>query len=164
LLSLSRVDEGLVLGALDPPAWDFLPLVSVPSTVTDVAYASASRSVYALSEGRLFSVDLMTGDMVGLTAADVNLGSALCLDEAGQRAFTASADAVYEVDLAAFGVTEAGAFGAGALEYDAERGLLIGVDSAGATFELAGSGPVVVGQAPELDSLAMAFDSATGRA
>jgi EGF-like domain len=164
LLTLSNVDEEVFVGALVPPAWDFLPMVPVPNTVSDVAYDAAAEVAYMLDGGRLFSVDLATGATVGLTAEDADLGSALCLDAAGRRAFTASAEAVNEIDLEAFGVTELGAFGASALEYDAERGLVIGVDAAGATFELTGSGPVVVGQAPELDSLAMAFDSVEGRA
>jgi len=164
LLTLSSINDEVVLGALEPPAWHFVPLAPVSSTVSDVAYDASSETAYLLDAGRLFSLDLETGEAVGRTAAGKDLGSALCLDSAGQRAFTASADAVYEVSLDGFGVTELGAFGAQALEYDAQRGLLIGVDAMGATFELSGSAPVSVGQAPELESLAMAFDSETSRA
>jgi hypothetical protein len=110
LLTLSSIDEEVVLGALEPPLWDFLPLVSVPSTVTDVAYDSATEEVYLLDEGRLFLVDLDTGKKTGLTAVGVDLGSALCLDAAGRRAFTASAEAVHEIELEAFEVTEIAAF------------------------------------------------------
>jgi hypothetical protein len=164
LLTLSSVNDEVMLGALVPPTWDFLPLASVSSTVTDVAYDTSNENAYLLDEGRLFSLDLETGEAVARTATGKDLGSALCLDAAGQRVFTASADAVYEVNLDGFEVTELGAFGARALEYDAARDLLIGVDQMGATFELSGGEPLGVGQAPELESLAMAFDSETARA
>ena len=164
LLSLSSINEEVVLGALVPPLWHFLPLAPVSSTVTDVAYDPSSEDVYVLDQGRLFSVDLGSGETVALSAASADLGSALCLDAAGRRVFTASADALYQVDLEAFEVTEVASFGARALEYDVQRGLVIGVDQQGGTFELAGSEPVVVGQAPELEALGMAFDAEAGRA
>jgi hypothetical protein len=164
LLTLSSQSEQVMLGALVPPAWGFLPLAPVASTVTDVAYDSSSEMVYLLDKGRLFTLDLETGEAVGRTAAGKDLGTALCLDGAGQSAFTASAEAVYQVNLEGFEVTELGAFGAQALEYDRERELVVGVDAMGATFELDGSAPLVVGRAPELESLAMAFDSEQGRA
>lgn len=164
LLTLSSQGEQVMLGALVPPIWDFLPLASVASTVSDVAYDSSSEVAYLLDKGRLFSLDLETGEAVARTAAGKNLGSALCLDAAGQSAFTASAEAVYRVNLEGFEVTELGAFGAQALEYDAQRELLVGVDAMGATFELEGSAPLTVGRAPELESLAMAFDAEHSRA
>ncbi len=164
LLTLSSVNQQVMLGALVPPTWDFLPLASVSSSVTDVAYDTSNENAYLLDGGRLFSLDLKSGEAVARTATGKDLGSALCLDPAGQRAFTASADAVYEVNLDSLEVTELGAFGARALEYDTARDLLIGVDQMGATFELSGGAPLSVGQAPELESLAMAFDSETARA
>jgi hypothetical protein len=164
LLTLSSQSEQVMLGALVPPVWGFLPLASVASTVTDVAYDSSSEMVYLLDKGRLFTLDLETGEAVGRTAAGKDLGTALCLDGVGQSAFTASAEAVHQVNLEGFEVTELAAFGAQALEYDAERELLVGVDAMGATFELDGSVPLTVGRAPELESLAMAFDSEQGRA
>jgi hypothetical protein len=164
LLTLSSVNEEVMLGALVPPTWGFVPLASVASTVTDVAYDSSSENAYLLDAGRLFSLDLSGADAVARTATGRDLGSALCIDTAGQRVFTASADAVYEVSLDGFEVTELGAFGARALEYDAARDLLIGVDQMGATFELSAGAPLSVGQAPALESLAMAFDPETARA
>jgi hypothetical protein len=164
LLTLSSANDEVMLGALVPPTWSFLPLASVASTVTDVAYDSSSENAYLLDAGRLFSLDLKTGDAVARTATGKDLGTALCLDAAGQRAFTASEDAVYQVNLDGFEVTELGGFGARALEYDAARDLVIGVDQMGATFELSGGAPLSVGQAPELESLGMAFDAETARA
>jgi hypothetical protein len=164
LLTLSSQSEQVVLGALVPPSWKFLPLATVANGVTDVAYDSTSGTAYLLDEGRLFRLDLATGNAVGRSQAGTDLGSTLCVDAAGQRAFTASADAVYEIGLEDFEVTELAAFGAQTLEYDAERDALVGVDAMGATFELGGSTPVAVGQAPELEALAMAFDSSLGRA
>lgn len=164
LLSLSSVDDELVLGALVPPLWSFVPLASAPSSVTDVAYDQGSQRVYTLQAGRLSTLELTNGQAQSLTPANVDLGTALCVDSAERRAFTASADAIHQVDLDALEVTEIASFGARALEYDAERGILMGVDAEGATFELVGTAPVTRGRAPELEGPAMAFDASAGRA
>jgi hypothetical protein len=164
LLSLASIDQQIILGALRPPAWSFLPLSTASSEVTDVAYDAKSGDVYALEAGRLVSLDLASGKLVTLTPASVDLGRSLCLDDAGRRAFTASTDAIYEVSLQTLEVSERGSFGARALEYDAARDLLLGVDDAGKTFELGESEARLVGEAPSLEGLGMAFDAAAGRA
>ncbi|WP_438035843.1 hypothetical protein [Sorangium sp. So ce204] len=164
LLTLSIIGSERVLGALVPPGWSFRPLASVPSTVTDVAYDAGSGRVFALNGGRLATLDLASGAVVDLTSADADLGSALSLDPAGNRALSASASAIYEIDLDTFQAEELSAVGARALEYDPGRARILGLDEAGATFELADSAPELVGQAQGSDWLAMAFDPGSARA
>ncbi|WP_437281120.1 calcium-binding EGF-like domain-containing protein [Sorangium sp. So ce375] len=164
LLTLSDVGSERVLGALVPPGWSFRPLTSVPSTVTDIAVEPGSGRVFALNAGRLSILDLASGAVEELTSADADLGSALSLDPAGGRALSASADAIYGIDLETFQIEELSAAGARGLEYDPNRARILGLDEAGATFELVDSLPELVGQTQGSDWLAMAFDPEIARA
>lgn len=164
LLTLSVVNQERMLGQLVPPGWSFQPLAPVPGSVTDVAYEQGTERIYALDGGRLALVDLGSGELSPLSEAGVDLGGALCLDQPGRRALTASTDAIYAVDLDSFEVTDVAPVGARSLEYDASRARIVGVDSDGNTFELSSEGTESLGPAPELASLAMAFDPKVGRA
>jgi hypothetical protein len=163
LLTLSVIDEERVLGALVPPDWSFVPLTTVPNTVTDVAYDAVTEQVYVLSAGRLGSLDLASGVIEELTSEGTDLGSSLCLDPAGQRALSASSEAIYQVELDSLEVEEIAEVGADALEYDPGRAKILGVDG-GATFELSESTPEIKSELPDSDWLAMAFDPESERA
>jgi hypothetical protein len=164
LLTLSVVDGERVLGALVPPGWSFEPLTAVPNTVTDVAYDAVEGQVYVLSDGRLGTLDLGSGAIEELTNGDVDLGSSLCLDPAGQRALGSSAESIHQVDLDSLEVEEVAAVGAVALEYDPGRAKILGVDEDLATFELSASTIELAGRLPDSDWLAMAFDPERARA
>ncbi|WP_437717165.1 hypothetical protein WMF45_12565 [Sorangium sp. So ce448] len=62
--------------------------------MTDVAYDAGSGRVLALNGGRLSTLDLASDAVMDLTSADADLGRALSLDPAGNRALSASANAI----------------------------------------------------------------------